>query len=610
MRTAARISTPLVCLAIASGCAAPLDPEDDPSSRPEEASSALELSWPSCGGERWVTLREPAACADSPGFQAEPLFPPSLDLPTLAGYCLHTWTGPAAPTVAELDAWTDTFEPGTLAEDCAFVTPLAHGGAASPPELLAAHLRDSIVYRIGAVQGPHVPGPAVHVAVIDTTPDAPAATPVTGNNRHGDTLAALISEVVKVPGAVATSTSLAMPWSTDPVTQEPYFDVGGGDFGYLSDLSRALLRAVQEHRASHAGAPFVINLSLGWEPHNSHSSCSGPLLPAVKAVRDVLDLAACEDGALIVAAAGNDMGGPSPGQGLTCPAAWMSKTPSCAPARPLVIAAYGLDYADKPLAVARPGSASPFAAPAIGGVAWRPGTSPPPPLSGTSVSAAAVTASLAAVWAFAPELRAEEVAGLLHEHALGLSAQADVCAEGLSTCEVRRISPCGALSALDSPWTCSASTTTLAVSNPPPDPALLSQLLASQDMATPLFAAVMSAPLPSDLAPAAGGQNNVYPSPIIPTCPNCFLSLGNGSSSSNPTLHGTLSHNVSAMVLVVNSGGSSVAHRLSSAPSSSFIPAGSPLVAPLGAGSATSAWISATHGSTGLSILEQILIVP
>lgn len=600
-------ASPLVLvglLASLGGCAPPggatgddLDPDG---SDLGAARSALEA--PACGGRRWVSLGDPGSCVSQGGFDAEPLFPAGQMPPApLAGYCLHTWASAGAPDPAELDAWEDAFAPGTLAEDCALVTPL--GGWA---DHLAAFLHDSIAARIGVVSGPPVGAPDVHVAVLDTTPDAPSGAPETGTNRHGDTLAALIGEVVDVPGAVAVSTSLAMPYFTDPQSGEPIARATGGDFGYVSDLARALWRAIRYHDLSHAGERLVLNLSLGWEPLGASSACVGSTLPAAAAVRDVLDIAACSYDALIVAAAGNDTGGPSPATGLMCPAAWMTQTPSCAPGRPLVIAAYGLDYADNPLEVARLDSSTPFAAPALGGIAWPAGSSRPPPLTGTSVSAAAVTASLAAVWAAEPSMPSDAVVHLLHMTSPTVGPPAQVCAPGIGPCDVRRISPCGALDLLGSPWTCTVSSAVVPGSNPGLDPTTWQSFLTTFSNAQTAMATPSAGPLPSQISPTAAGQNTVHPQPLIPVCPTCAVSLGFGSAASNPSLCGMLERSVTGLAAVVrNDDGSYSSYSISGVSTGTAFRA----ALPSAAGSTRSAWISATDSSTGLAIVEQILVV-
>ena len=570
-----------------------------------EAGDAGPGSLSACGGTRWISYQDPSvkgACSSAAGFDAEPLFVDNGMLPpSLAGYCLHTWTGPKAPTAADVSDLRSAIGTSDVAEDCTLVTPLG-----AYEDHLGDMLRSAVTERIGVVHGAMKSGPPVHVAVIDTTPDSPSGVLALGHNRHGDTLAALIGDVIQVPNAAAISTTLAMPRATDEASGAVVYSPTGGDFGYLSDLSRAVWRAFSEHQTKHAGERFVMNLSLGWEPHDSDSECAGNMRPAARAVRDVLDVAACKAGAVIVAAAGNDMGGPTPGTGLMCPAAWMGTSPTCDAQRPLVVGAYGLDHSDAPIAIARAGSSTPFAAPGLGGIAWPAFAPRPSPLTGTSVSAAAVSASVAAVWAAAPDLAPAQIVSVLHEQAIPLGATADTCAAGVLGCDVRRISPCGALSALGSPWSCASTSAPSVVSNPELDEPTHTDFLMKLTTTGAVTATSYSGLLPSEIAPAAGGQNRVSPQPIIPTCPTCVVGLCSGTTSSNPVFYGSLDRSVSSLVLVATTSTSTYRYAISVTSSTTSFRA----TLPSSTASARAAWISATDASTGLSVVEQVLVAP
>ncbi|MFO0589333.1 MAG: S8 family serine peptidase [Polyangiaceae bacterium] len=604
-------SSPETLVDVAADSDAASDPVSDPSDSGADDSGADDSgasgpgSASACGGRRWISYQDPSvkgACSSVAGFDAEPLFDDNGLLPaSLAGYCLHTWSGPAAPTAADVSDFQSALGTADVAEDCTFVAPLG-----AYEDHLGDMLHGAVTQRIGVVQGVMKGGAPVHVAVIDTTPDSPAGVPVLGHNRHGDTLAALIGDVVQVPGATAISTTLAMPRMTDLGSGEVVYSPTGGDFGYLSDLSRAVWRAFTEHQTKHAGEHFVMNLSLGWEPLDKDSACAGNMLPAARAVRDVLDVAACKAGAVIVAAAGNDMGGPTPGTGLMCPATWMSTPPTCDAKRPLVVGAYGLDHSDAPIAISRANSSSPFAAPALGGIAWPAGAPRPSPLTGTSVSSAAVSASVAAVWAAAPEFEPSQVVTLLHEHGTSLGAPADTCAWGVPGCDVRRISPCGALSALGSPWTCESTATPSVVSNVALDAPTHGDFLYKLATTGTLPAASYAGLLPSELTPSAGGQNRVSPQPVIPTCPTCVVGLCSGGGVSNPVFYGSLDRSVSSLVLVATTSTTTYRYAISvSSWTTSFR-----ATLPIAASATRSAWISATDASTGLSVVEQVLVSP
>jgi hypothetical protein len=588
----------------ASGCRPePAAGEDEPEL---VATAASALATTAVAGRRWVAYVPPGACVDWVGFTAEPLFPSASTLPlSLQGYCLFTWPQGPAPLAVDIDSLKAKLGSEDLAEDSAFVVPLGEY-----ENHLADFLRNAIESRIGVVTASPAPSsPAVHVAVLDTAPDALPGVYATGRNRHGDTMAALIGDVAATPGAASVSTFLAMPRYWNPVTGKDSSSASGGDFGYLSDLSRALWGAVLDHETKHSGEKLIVNLSLGWEPLGLASDCAATLLPPVRAVRDVLDHAACQDDALFVAAAGNNTAGPAPRSGLMCPAAWTKTATSCKPARPLVVAVYGLDYHDRPIALARPGSAVPLAAPAVGAVAWAPGAQPPDSLTGTSVAAAAVSAAAAVVWAAAPALDAQEVLSLLYDSGVPVGLQANASTVGLSGSDVHRLSLCDALLKVGSPWNCQWSTGVSLASNPHFDELTANALLTALASANGAHVTALEGLLPADLAPTVAGQDLVFPQPTLPTCPSgCVVALPPWNSSDPPwnigypTFYGALSQNVSSLTLVIQSAAGMTAYSVAGASTTPFraqLPALSGVQA---------AWLSATDVSTHLSVQQQILV--
>lgn len=115
---------------------------------------------------------------------------------------------------------------------------------------------------------------------------------------------------------------------------------------------------------------------------------------------------------------------------------------------PLLAAIGGLDYADRPIAVTRPGSLGSLAALAFQGVAWADGETPPQALTGTSMAAAVAGGATAAVWSYLPELRADEVLDLLQSSSQALGQAPDPALCIAPSCSVRRISLCDALAAV------------------------------------------------------------------------------------------------------------------------------------------------------------------
>lgn len=231
---------------------------------------------------------------------------------------------------------------------------------------------------------------------------------------------------------------------------------GTGYHGYLSTLAERIDDAVDEWIAWGRG-PLIINLSLGW--HADYNELGTYRFSRVRhggaqAVLAALGRAACE-GALIVAAVGNDTGGPDGRGGPMYPAAWASESTWTCPAVPLLHAAGGVDGRDLDLATARDGARTELVAPAfhvaVDNTAVHPDPSPPllPLMSGSSFGAAGVTAAATIVWGYRPALTASEVIDAVYASSRSLATKedphvAEVCH---GTCDVmRRVSMCRAAS--------------------------------------------------------------------------------------------------------------------------------------------------------------------
>ncbi len=229
----------------------------------------------------------------------------------------------------------------------------------------------------------------------------------------------------------------------------------GGYFGTLTDLAKAVQREVEDWSGDNPKQQhLVLNLSVGWDSGffggvgkgiwdcanlGRDLAQSGDLEsePAALAVYCALRDAACR-GALVVAAAGNRSGGPEPRQGPLLPAAWQARdaptgevcrqvlqpqpddaTPMAEPGdtrpEPLVYAAGGVTSRGLPLANSRPSAEPPRVAYADHAVVegYTPGERTAV-LTGSSVSAAVVSATAAAVWARHPELSRRELMAILH----------------------------------------------------------------------------------------------------------------------------------------------------------------------------------------------------
>lgn len=519
-------------------------------------------------GRAW--LASGRICQAPSIWRAERLFLSSGLPRALADLCLYSWNGPA-PTrpssvdLVELAAAVASSGATNLTEDVPVVYPM------SAPEVVAGGfqlgLRDALVQQVGSAQLlPSWPqARPVRIAVIDSAPDSPHAQIQLGASRHGDTLAHLIEEVVCEPlacdGACTqaelsarrcvadVTTELALPW-----TLRGERGASGGHIGTLSDLARAIERSIRRWQDAGGRQKLVINLSVGWEHTAQIAECSAspPMFPPAQAVQGILQYAASK-GALIVAAAGNDSGGPTPRTGLLCPAAYQAVGQTAAPTRPLLVAASGVDYSDLPLETTRPQGVAAFAAPGLGGVAWVPGQPMPPQLVGSSVSAAVVTAVHAVLWAARPLASASQIQSLVYSGGLVLGP-AQACPLGQPGCSSRRVSVCGALLVAGVSSTCVT----------PSPKAVSCPVLASElDTLEAYYAGAIDTPateqspfleeaLPRKVHPTVQVQPSVFPQPISATCPTCWVSAeANSLVPSRRFTIPSLGEKLSSLVLVV-----------------------------------------------------------
>lgn len=493
-----------------------------------------------CGGTSWVGVAP--GCLPVSGWAVDPIFP-GAPAP-LDGYCGYRWNDSVTLQAALANLTAPTSSVTELAEDCPVIVPQAATSTAAPyDEPLALSLRAGLQEQVGTVDRVDLrrtPDAApVRVVVIDSAPDAlPAGPIVVGNDRHGDTLAGIIGDITcGAEGCAAlVGSALALPW-----LDEATFTSAGGHVGRPSDLARALWQA----HLTAEGQPerLILNLSLGWEDAPGIADCGddpAQMTTPVRAVYEVIEHLAC-GGALVIAAAGNDAGGPHPPSGMMCPARWEAaplggRCHELAGA-PRVHAVGGLDHAGQPLALTRPGGRPRLAATALGGVSWASTALIPPPLTGTSVAAAVVSGVSAVVWSERPDLSAREVIDALHEGGLP-AGLADVCPAGApEPCEARRVSLCTALAQVGvGPLPCAP-----APDRPTSSPPLTA--LASVSLSLALAAippSHTSAPtaeavanprlLPRWDAPAPALSGGTFPQPIVPVCPSCTYSTIQGTA--------------------------------------------------------------------------------
>lgn len=490
-------------------------------------------------GLRW--LGRATTCQAPPDWHAERLF--SLGgLPReLSELCLYTWLGRGlgtAPRASDLTDLAAVSEASGLTEDVPVLFPM------SAQELAAADfqrgLRDAVLQQVGSSSVlPAWPRQRlVRVAVIDSAPDAPHANISPGASRHGDTLAHLIEDLVCKPlacdGACDTepaarpcaaevTTELTLPWLASGER-----GASGGHRGTLADLARAIERALLHWQVQGAPPRLILNLSVGWEHTAQIAECGigAPELPPAQAVRGIMQHAVSK-GVLVVAAAGNDSGGAPPRSGLLCPAAWQAVPQTSAPTRPLLVAASGVDYADRPLESTRPLGIAALAGLGLGGVSWIPDEPMPPALVGSSVSAAVVSAVSALVWAAKPSATSQQVWLAAYQGGVDLGA-ADQCPVGLPSCRTRRVTTCGALRSIGASPVCTVPSAHTA--GTPYLGAELAALGAAWAALVPDLGQVTSPVSPSALpryqAPTVQVDPALFPQPISATCPTCWVSAG------------------------------------------------------------------------------------
>jgi Subtilase family len=495
-------------------------------------------------GVRWIGS---AATCQAPGdWTARRLFRSGALGDALGRLCVYRWSKAGTlPTQSDLTGLFAVSGANDLTED---VPVVFESAAFTPPEIaFLSGLRTAMSAQVGdATLLPHPPGletPVARVVVVDSAPDALHGHIQPGISRHGDTLAHLIEDLVCLPAtpsgrmcAAEVTTALALD----------------GGVGTLSDLAGAIERAVVLWQNGRSLAPaatpaqLILNLSLGWEDQPGIADCStrsvqSAALP-VRAVAGILQYAAAQ-GALIIAAAGNDSGGPRPRSGLVCPGRWQAVPRDSDPKQSLVAAVSGVDYRDHPLATARPLGITGIAALGFGGVSWNPADPVPPPLTGSSVSTAVISAISALVWSQQATWNAAQVTRAVYDGGVA-AGPANECPLAIPGCLSHRASLCGALHAAGVAVPCSP-----AAPYPGSNPALPAEI-AAIDLAfgslppTAGTAAPTAAPLPRDTVPTLQIQPWIYPMPIAETCPVCVV-------ANNELLMPALTRPIEDTVLIV-----------------------------------------------------------
>ena len=317
-------------------------------------------------------------------------------------FCVYEWSGQDAPKMQDFSRIKATRE-------CAIAAGMADAGA--PPEDLSLYgqLFDRQVKAL-ASSVPAKPPAALDknppvVAVLDASPWGVTKPDVSG---HGYAVSRVIGHLSCVGGANAPDCKdFVHPYVALPLVEgtggwQP--GPNGGFIGYFHDVFDAFKAALADRPTD---GHLIINLSLGWDPVTTALNGTEK-----DQMRTLLELAYCQ-GVLVIAAAGN---GNTTSQAPVLPAALETegkmpdkqrcqtefgvakpKLPASGYA-PLIHSVGSVDLYDERLPTVRAWAHPRIAAYGMAVTVPGPNGEYFPPLSGTSMSAAAVSGIAADVW--------------------------------------------------------------------------------------------------------------------------------------------------------------------------------------------------------------------
>lgn len=361
-------------------------------------------------------------------------------------------------------------------KDCEVVGPAAR--TFFPPRDLRNALRARFKNEAG--QAPtHFDAERVRLVIIDSVQDTATRPeheacpdrPAPGDlecSRHGQVLARLAKVLLGNGADVESRRALRRTYKIQSTSSPESHTLGivnasgekqGGLYGSWSELADAIWRAVGAWSAEGSDRNLILNLSVGWDRMYGSD---------VPVVHDAIATAVCR-GALIVAAAGNRVAGPTDLERPLLPAAWEEKLapdreeckqllgvepdpkfflarspdpnaapPACnlqpasrPPYRPLVYAVGGVDHKKRLMSNARPGATPRLVA--FGDhvpVGLPVGTDNPErlaTLTGTSVSTLVASAAAAVQWSRCRELNAFEVMETVWDAGVMTGHRVDFC---------------------------------------------------------------------------------------------------------------------------------------------------------------------------------------
>ncbi len=500
----------------------------------------------------------------------------------LSRFCVYTWGGAGAPAS------------GPTVNQCVRldIDPDVVVPQANPQQALMEAQEDRALRALGA--RPASPGnpPATwpyaqpeglaYLAIVDTADSTAPGDAVASyasappRHLHGLAMRALV-EAVRCPFGQAGCRNRqffaqAFPYDASHAAPLP----SGGQRGSLSSLAEAVGEAMVrwKTRPDANSSPLVINMSLGWDPLHGDlpPGPSGllanpdPAVPApVQAVYAALAWASCE-GALSVAASGNDRGASCEQRGPMAPASWeVHPSPGAAcsafdlagpGAVPLVYAAGGIDGQDRPIANARRGSMPRRALFAHQTAMRTSGGDRTQAWTGTSLSTAALSAIAAQVWSHGSTAAAATVMTKVQQHAVTLPMTVELRGVGVGQgAPVLRIDAHSAMQAVTgainpyAPAGAPAGGTRRTALASATDALVASQHYATggQAQQTVLTSHVdpeicspdtltthrLPGPQPSPPPPLDHLSDETRPQPHVAICPNCVIRKTPSSSSSS-----------------------------------------------------------------------------
>lgn len=394
-------------------------------------------------------------------------------------------------------------------------------------------------------------GAQVRLTFLDTQPTANSVQTGSGTSSHGYTLSHIAQRLVcnntgQCAAQVGTHLALSVLSFRPTITRDTK---NGGYMGTVGDLARAVFRAIRRWQKLEGqdGGFLVLNLSVGWDGEQFGGLGKVEEMPlAMQSVYHILKFAAQNPHVLVIAAAGNGGFYRPPPHAALLPAGWESRNEV---SEPLVYAAGGVRSDGSSLLPERSGGIPRRVAFSEQAVVQNKVGAPTPVYTGTSVSAAVISAIAATVWHFRPDLTRADLMKLIDSSGDDLGRPASVYS-GSSRPNVHRIALCPVIAEACKGGRCTAP------SCPPwvRDPVDLRSILTGLDLPVinarlltneiqtsrpPCFSVRWvryASPTPADLCPSdhlpsPTSRPWIGTQPPEDPCPTCSLKLASATST-------------------------------------------------------------------------------